>query len=446
LLYHFGAAYLTHIIVLLQHRQKQNAQQHSRLEARRQLLQQRKEEVTVMDNRIHQLQEQLKKRRQQQQQQREQQQQNAQHAADPTKRYTPFAGQRKPSNIAAVEPFVQNVPREVSKDDLYSKQAFLKEDPKYQTLPANTKFGGDDGGNKHVIREVNNNTSGTAETGVDGVKPAEHKIPSLISSHFGGNRGRISSAGSVLSARGVMTQDNQLDKAPPTPPKHVAGDTGVSSKSEVQPPPVPRLADLGGSSSSTLASGATTPKGPRPFVKSGLPKWPPEPASKDKEEPAARPLVTPLQPQINIFDEERQAGSGQSSPASSEGSGPLVKQGSGVAPSQQQQVPAASLAHQASAPSASRVGHSLLHRQGPPPPPRMPHGTATVKPVSSSEGAQNAADSSAMSMNDSVSLGQPQATSTPNTSTATPGQGQDSVDGKAMTAVHLNQRPAPTYR
>lgn len=473
----------------VQHRNKLNDQQNSRLAAQHQLLQQRKDEVSKMDNRILELQQRLKKRRsQQQQQQQKSQQQQPQPAATTNsedqqqKNLGSRPGQlRKPGqNIAAVEPYIQYAPKEVAKDDLYSKTGFLKHDPKYQTLPPNTKFipSGEEGskpGGVVVVggQEVNNNNNnksggGGGGGGVSGVRPVEYKIPSIISSHFDANRGRVGAAGNRTAPSAA---DNQ---GRPSGAGTAAGGSAVP-----KPAAPPATQGLGfGSNSQQQPLVNSVAKGPRPFVntfgKPGLPKWPPEPV-KDDEQPqqpaqlqqqqqpaAAPPQQQHHQPQINIFDEERQAGSGQSSPASSEGSGPLVKQGSGVfthpqAASAQIPPPGVGANQTAQGPPVDSRGN-LPGRQGPKPPPRMPQGTVSVKPVASSAagqgvsrpavvdsrtGGRDEVDSSKLSVSDSVSPGAPQATSTPNGSNV---QTPAGADGKTGTTIHLNQRPAPTYR
>ncbi|XP_070180724.1 apoptosis-stimulating of p53 protein 1-like isoform X2 [Littorina saxatilis] len=440
----------------LLHRNKLNEKQNSRLSAQRQLLHHKKEEVSKMDNRIHELQQRLKKRRSQEQQPQQQQQpkQITTNSSDP-KNFNSRPGQpRKPGqNIAAVEPYIQYAPKDVAKDDLYSKTGFLKKDPKYQTLPANTKFipPGEEGlkpGDVVGGQEVNNNNSnksGSSVGGVVGVKPVEYKIPSLISSHFDANRGRGSSGNRTVI-------DNQGKSGV------VVGPSGPAvSKPTTQPTPT-QGSGLNSTSQPPMNSAA---KGARPFVntfgKPGLPKWPPQ-STKDNEQQQPtqqQQQHQPHQPQINIFDEERQAGSGQSSPASSEGSGPLVKQGSGVfahplpASSLTTTSPAGQQDHKNGAKSGPPLEpRGISGRHGPKPPPRMPQGLASVKPVSSTDQSVNqptAVDSrtgnsggdevdlSKLSVNDSVNLGLPQAQSTPQ-------------DGKAGTTIHLNQRPAPTYR
>ena len=477
----------------VQHRNKLNEQQNSRLAAQRQLLQQRKDEVSKMDNRILELQQRLKKRRSQQQQQQQQksQQQQPQPAATTNsedqqqKNLGSRPGQlRKPGqNIAAVEPYIQYAPKEVAKDDLYSKTGFLKQDPKYQTLPPNTKFipSGEEGskpGGMVVVggQEVNNNNNnnksgGGGGGGVSGVRPVEYKIPSIISSHFDAHRGRVGAAGNRTAPSAA---DNQ---GRPSGAGTAAGGSAVP-----KPAAPPATQGLGsGSNSQQQPLVNSVAKGPRPFVntfgKPGLPKWPPEPVKDDEQpqqpaqlqqqQPAPPPAPPPQQqhhqPQINIFDEERQAGSGQSSPASSEGSGPLVKLGSGVfthpqAASAQIPPPGVGANQTGQGPPPDPRGN-LPGRQGPKPPPRMPQSTVSVKPVASSAaghgvsrpapavdsrtGGRDEVDSSKLSVNDSVSPGAPQAASTPNGSNV---QTPAGADGKTGTTIHLNQRPAPTYR
>ncbi|XP_076463884.1 uncharacterized protein LOC143296025 isoform X1 [Babylonia areolata] len=498
----------------LVHRNKVNEQKGQQLSTKRQLLQQRKEESSRMDERIHELQQRLKKRRAQEQQQQ-------QHPQPDSKAKEQSAGSSDPSsaqgrsrprpNVAAVEPYIQYAPDDVVKDDLYSRTGpggggFLKQDPKYQTLPPNTKFvpgggggggvGGDEGSNKlqpwsgkTVIEEVNNNNNnsnnnsnsenksgvkgGVVGGGGGGVKAVEYKIPVLISSHFSAHRGgqgsspasRTTTTTTSTSGQAAAVVGNSKGPASSDPSKQNSSGASTAShpQQQQQQQHVSKL-----------------PKGPRPFVntfgKSGLPKWPPDPKKEEDEEEEAPPTKPaplhhhhqqpPHHPQISIFDEERQAGSGQSSPASSEGSGPLVKQGSGVfvhplaTPSQNP--PAASHTHAGGGggggpqqDSSEQSGGSSVdngaHEPQPPPPPRVPQSASSVSSTdqSSSSGQQGVVGAGTGSSEDPDSSrgNESSSASTPQVgSQATPapqGGGSGKTGGSVM---HLNQRPAPTYR
>lgn len=81
----------------LQIRNKLNEQQNSKLNKHREMLNQRKEEISKMDNRIHELQERLKKKRAQQAEQRKNLDNKKLDA-----NHNP-----RPSNVAQVEPYIQ---------------------------------------------------------------------------------------------------------------------------------------------------------------------------------------------------------------------------------------------------------------------------------------------------------------------------------------------------
>ena len=422
-----------------------NEQQTSRLNAQRQLLQQRKDEAAKMDNRIQELQQRLKKRRSQQQQQQEQQQSITKPSKDQQ-------GARPGQNVATVEPYIQQSPKDAfSRDDMQASTGAMKQDPKKLTERG---------------QEVNNNNDKNGGSG--GLKAVEYKIPSIISSHFGANRGRGASPG----REDITGSTNQAR----------AGGVGAGGPAEPKPTAQPPSSQ-GLTLPSSQQQAVTGAKGPRPFVntfgKSGLPRWPPQPNTRDED--SEQSPTSQLhhhhhhhQPQINIFDEERQAGSGQSSPASSEGSGPLVKQGSGVfahplaSASPQSQATAAAArsgqtAGQTSKPDSQRGGaapgppveprgHS--GRKGPKPPPRMPTTAVSAAPLSpadqrvSNPTAELASvtvrnsDTTKPGVSDSSTVGMPQAASPPDSSSQT----QQEDDGNAGTTIHLNQRPAPTYR
>jgi hypothetical protein len=110
-------------------RNKLNEQQSAKLNVHREVLSKRHDEVSMMDNRIEELQERLRKKRQLQQQ----------HKGFPP------SGRLMSANIAAVEPYVRMEQKDSSKDDLYEEDLKSglgpsKQQPRYQTLPYNTKF------------------------------------------------------------------------------------------------------------------------------------------------------------------------------------------------------------------------------------------------------------------------------------------------------------------
>lgn len=449
----------------LTHRNKVNEQQNSRLATQRQLLQQKKGEVTKMDARIQELQQRLKKRRSQQP------------PPPPTKISNSVGDQkasdrlqgRKPSqNIAAVEPYIQYAPKDVAKDDLYSKQGFMKQDPKYQTLPPNTKFipTGEDGGKSGVGggQEVNNNNmnSNNNNGGISAGQPVEYKIPSIISSHFGANRGRVGNAVNRAAVDNQTTSQGRPAVVSTSGSRPLAGQQVTSVQSGNISTSVSVTAPQGAGTvqgvpptTSNTSQLPTNSVGPRPFGstygKPGLGIWPPP--SKDSAPQQQQ------QPHISIFEEERQAGSGQSSPASSEGSGPLVKHVSDTAPSSapitsrpdlnlnlvgQGQVPEMVVLKPVPSPDSR---DSISRHTGPKPPPRAPQVNIAHKPVPVPQMGRDELDSSKLNSS-TISPGLPLATSTPlsQNGSGLTAQSDNTVTSAANTTIHLNQRPAPTYR
>ena len=124
------------ILTMLQVRNTMNEEQNKELARRREALQKRKEEMSVMDHRISELQHRLSKKTSKRELQTQ---------PDFPKRQ--IGGLNRPSsagsNVAAVEPYVQQKPKESPPDPkLQSVEGFSlgKQDPKYQTLPHNLKF------------------------------------------------------------------------------------------------------------------------------------------------------------------------------------------------------------------------------------------------------------------------------------------------------------------
>lgn len=499
------------LFLFWQHRNQFNEQQNLHLSAQRQLLQQRKDEVVKMDTRIRELQQRLKKSRSQQKQQQQQQaqqkqQQQQQNVVKPNANNmleqkdvsSGSAQQRKPSpNIAAVEPFIQFSSKDMIKDDMFSKSGFVKQDPKYQTLPASTKYTGSSKDNELVSKgllqkEVNNNNrdlksieSGNVTAGV----ASEKKIPSLISSHFDSRRGRSGVPGSKLV---IDTQTTALNR--PVPPGNIANGSASSLPGQGTAASVHSVHP-----SRTQESNASD----KPFIsvtgKPGLGIWPP-PAAKESEQ----------HPQINIFDEERQAGSGQSSPASSEGAAPQTPVVKSIisALSEDSASPGSLDASRTVAgstraiPGAGQAGTQQAERSGnvmklgqlfeprevnsagkprPKPPPRNPQHSGPVKTQSPEqvvrENGRPAAGSfhgllisqvdepdSSRLVTNLLSPGSPQASSTPvsqqasgsisnsngSSNSAGGGKGEsgksEQSPNSTTTTIHLNQRPAPTYR
>lgn len=139
-------------------RNKLNEQQNGKLKNHREMLTQRKEEISKMDNRILELQQRLKKKRAQQADKK----QTNQHADNK------FGMKAARNNVAAVEPYIQIVPNEKLNGNVES--GFHKMDPKYQSLPVTSKFvmnernSSEDSTSKiplknvENVRETNNNT------------------------------------------------------------------------------------------------------------------------------------------------------------------------------------------------------------------------------------------------------------------------------------------------
>ena len=136
-------------------RNKLNEQQNSKLNASRHVLSLKKDEVAAMDKRIAELQSRLQKKRLLQQEHRNN---LANQKKVSTGSISPH--QRVPSsNIAAVEPYIKHAPKEITKDDMFSNQdlkagfSMGKSDPKYQTLPYNTKFPANNDAGKKMIED-----------------------------------------------------------------------------------------------------------------------------------------------------------------------------------------------------------------------------------------------------------------------------------------------------
>ncbi|XP_060077098.1 apoptosis-stimulating of p53 protein 2-like [Ylistrum balloti] len=111
-------------------RNKLNEEQNSKLKNHRDMLKQRKEEISKMDNRIMELQQRLKRKRAQQADQSKKQ--NNQPSDNNS------ANKQTRNNVAAVEPYVQIVPKDKLNGNVDS--SFHKMDPKYQSLPVSSKF------------------------------------------------------------------------------------------------------------------------------------------------------------------------------------------------------------------------------------------------------------------------------------------------------------------
>lgn len=108
-----------------------NEQQNLKMTQQRDTLLRRRKEVNLMDKRISELQQRLKKRMSQQIQNNKQNEQN---------RANKLNHVRQGSNIAAIEPYHHAPRQNASIDETHSDQNFNKDNPKYQSLPGNTKI------------------------------------------------------------------------------------------------------------------------------------------------------------------------------------------------------------------------------------------------------------------------------------------------------------------
>lgn len=249
----------------LQIRNKLNEQQNSKLNKHREMLNQRKEEISKMDNRIHELQERLKKKRAQQAEQRKNLDNKKLDA-----NHNP-----RPSNVAQVEPYIQ---LRKSPDAIHNeadlKSNFAKQDPKYQTLPSNAKLTSP---TKSDSEQNNNNIHNKQEP-----KPPE-RPPRLDT---GNSNGPVTSS---QVSESVIKAAQRYQPA-----------VSASSGHPVKPPPPPRSANTGLTYFTPRPYGST-------YSSSVL-------ANRAQNQGLANG------PTINVQEEIRQGGSGQSSPASSEGS------------------------------------------------------------------------------------------------------------------------------
>lgn len=265
---HFHDKHFKYELFFSQIRNKLNEQQNSKLNKHREMLNQRKEEISKMDNRIHELQERLKKKRAQQSEQRKNLDNNKKLDANHNLR---------PSNVAQVEPYIQfRKSPDAIQHEADLKSNFAKQDPKYQTLPPNTKLISPN--KNHTDKEENNNSLHNKQE----PKPPE-RPPRLDNGNNGGAVTTSQVSESVIKA----AQRYQ----PPVP---------SSAGQSVKPPPPPRSANTGLTYftprpyGSTFSTSVLTNRAQNQGLNNG--------------------------PTINVQEEIRQGGSGQSSPASSEGS------------------------------------------------------------------------------------------------------------------------------
>lgn len=254
-------------------RNKLNEQQTNTIAAKEKLLTQRKEEVTKMDSRIHELQQRLKKRR-------SQEQAAAQHKAN-----------SKPGNQPSAQNIVSNDTFSPLKDDTKISVA-TKPDPWYQNVQV---FPGDKVGVDLKLsrpQELNNN--------VDLIE--EYKLPTVLPIDSNGSNIKNQHSHNIsqptTQPTNTSSKSNQIVPRPGLDNKNLLNTSTQPGKKE-------------GQGLKLLPAGISQP--PRPHVSlTG--------AGDGVSHGKQLPPGSSLHPIININEEERQAGSGQSSPASSEAS------------------------------------------------------------------------------------------------------------------------------
>ena len=248
------------------------------------MLNQRKDEVAKMDNRIHELQQRLKKKRAQQ----------AEHQKNAENKKMDNKITNRPSNIAQVEPYIQYNPNVHEKNDVDLKSGFAKQNPKYQTLPPNTKFPMPETGkmeDSKGLKEQNNNSEKQ-----DVMKPV----------HIKESDKRVISNGPTVN----QVSDSVIRAAQ----RHQAGGQPVApSQSGPQPrkPPPPPLPVRSATTGLTHFT-------PRPFGSTySTSVLNNKPYSSVQQQNVGNSHNGPT---INVQDDIRTGGSGQSSPASSDSS------------------------------------------------------------------------------------------------------------------------------
>ncbi|XP_033736367.1 LOW QUALITY PROTEIN: apoptosis-stimulating of p53 protein 1-like [Pecten maximus] len=233
------------------------------------------EEISKMDNRILELQQRLKKKRAQQadQQKKQSNQQSDNKSGNKATR----------NNVAAVEPYVQIVPKDKLNGNVDS--TFHKMDPKYQSLPVSSKFVmnlSDENSKKPLkgvenVHEPNNNNT-------DMKGPAESRTTTIKN-----------------DSKTVPKENGHV------PSEHVYKDSGHTPASQPQystrqgkhPPPIPARA---GTTNLTYLT-------PRPFGTT----YSTSVLNRGPGDQQGGPTIT-------IAEDIRTGGSGQSSPASSDSS------------------------------------------------------------------------------------------------------------------------------
>lgn len=259
-------------------RNKLNEQQNSKMAANRELLMKRKDEVARMDNRIHELQMRLKKKRAMNSEmiEKNKNQINKTNTVNKTSRPAP--------TIAAVEPYV---PETTTTEE---QAGFGKKDPKYQSLPPSSKLSYSDKGNR--VGERNNNSVDYSSRRYEQDKTEEYSIPLVVS---------VDSNNKPIPNGVPSPKQSPKGQPPPYSSAHSVSvpqsvPSSSTSNNSHQGPSVPARSVL-----SNLA--------PRPFGSTYSTAIVPNRGTGG---------VPNEQPQLDMLEEVRQSGSGQSSPGSVE--------------------------------------------------------------------------------------------------------------------------------
>ncbi|XP_052105512.1 apoptosis-stimulating of p53 protein 1-like isoform X3 [Mytilus californianus] len=253
-------------------RNKMNEQQNSKLNAHREMLSKRKDEVSKMDNRIQELQQRLKKKKAQQAEQHKQ-------MANQNK------GSNRPigSNIAAIEPYIQYSNKQEN-GDIDLKSEFAKQDPKYQTLPTNTKF------SLPEKSKISKDNEGKEQNNNNTTKQEQIRIPLSVNVNSDSKTVQNGFSQNQLSSSIIKAAKRHQSMS-------TTSTTNSISQSYSAPPPIPARA----------ATTNLTYLAPRPF------------GTTYSTNVLTNRIHAPVS-SVNVNEEVRTSGSGQSSPASSEGS------------------------------------------------------------------------------------------------------------------------------
>ena len=299
---------------MFQVRNKLNEQQNTKLAANRDLLTKRKDEVSKMDNRIHELQQRLKKKRAQQAQISER---NKNQINQQNNRLSIRHG--GPANVVAVEPYIQQTSND--REDI-NKPGFGKQDPKYQSLPPNSKFSVADNKDSLKMRETNNNTVDHSRKRLEPDKTEEYSIPLVVSVDPSG--------GKSVTQNGVPSpKPSPTNRTPPPYPASSQSTSALPSYSGGQatlyPPSSNQVTQVSQRPATTSSQSGRPPPPPIP-ARSGISHWTARPFGSTYSTSMLPNRVVggvqaPSQPRVEVHQEEqRVGGSGQSSPASSDSS------------------------------------------------------------------------------------------------------------------------------